>query len=160
MLITIPILGLICNIFAVFIIIAYKPLKKLEGTKNKRKELEGEKGDPNKLLTLKRITIKILIANIIFGMQFKLAGNWINYSKSIKDGKLKITEGKIIICKKIQLLGKIIIKVQNKYNIIKEDGLHKEIYIILLTNKLGIKLIIYSQDWVLTIISWEKFNLS
>jgi len=42
----------------------------------------------------------------------------------------------------------------------KGRGTKKEIKIILKTNIKGIKVLIKSNDWILTIISWELFNKS
>ena len=55
--------------------------------------------------------------------------------------------------KLIMSVGGIIIYAQN--NVFKA-----ETYIILLTNLLGITFLLHSNDWILTIISWEIFNMS
>lgn len=54
------------------------------------------------------------------------------------------------------ILSVIIIKKINK----EKGGTKKEIKIILKTNIKGIKILIKSNDWILTIISWEILNKS
>lgn len=56
----------------------------------------------------------------------------------------------------IQFISFIVIK--NQISSINKG--FKEKYIILLTNLLGITTLILSNDWILTIISWELFNMS
>jgi len=63
----------------------------------------------------------------------------------------------------LSLSVRIIKKINNENKIgrrKKGRGIKKEIKIILKTNIKGIKILIKSNDWILTIISWELFNKS
>lgn len=46
------------------------------------------------------------------------------------------------------------------YNYNSKTRISGEIYLIFLTNILGITLLLSSNDWIFTIISWELFNFS
>ena len=77
---------------------------------------------------------------------------------NIFDGIFKINKLKSIIILFLIFLAIIILYSQMSYlynNITKKTG---EIYLIKLTNILGIISLINSNDWIMTIISWELFN--
>lgn len=73
------------------------------------------------------------------------------------DGLYKITTLKSMIILFIIILA-IIIFILQKQNNINNNSTEK--YLILLTNIIGINSLILSNDWILTIISWELFNFS
>ena len=100
---------------------------------------------------LKKVSLLILKSYIIFNLQLLKTGK--KPEISVQDGKLKITETSLMKSKLIMSVGGIIIYAQN--NVFKA-----ETYIILLTNLLGITFLLHSNDWILTIISWEIFNMS
>lgn len=87
--------------------------------------------------TLKRISVIILGAYFIYINQY----NNID-TLNIKEGKKKLTEGRIILINTIIIKsGKIIKNIFNKNK-------KKEIIILLFTNLLGIKLLLKSNDWI------------
>lgn len=114
----------------------------------------------NKVNTLKRISQLQILIYMIFNIQKIIGSNKIEKNISVKDGKITITQGKKIKQTFIYKISGIIIQNQENYNIEKEKGEKKEKYIILLTNQLGITILILSNDWIQTIISWELFNMS
>lgn len=155
--------GLIFNIFIIKTLIYYSKLEipetssgyEGEGEKNKRREKNEES---KKKETLKRATKLLIITVIIFKIQ--ILKNKEGKEYSIKDGLILITEGKKILKTYILVISVIIIKNIKNENKIRERGTKKEIKIILKTNIKGIKILILSNDWILTIISWELFNKS
>jgi NADH-quinone oxidoreductase subunit N len=76
------------------------------------------------------------------------------------DGIYKLTELKSILLLFIYFIALIILFAQNNYYNPSNDKTPSEFYLILLTNVLGITSLLYSNDWVMTIISWELFNFS
>jgi NADH:ubiquinone oxidoreductase subunit 2 (subunit N) len=148
--------GIILNIFIIKILIYYRRLEKTEkGEEGKERE---KNEDSKKKETLKRgtklliITVKILKIQILKNKEGK--------EYSIKDGLILITEGKKILKTYILSISVIIIGNIKNENKIRERGTKKEIKIILKTNIKGIKILILSNDWILTIISWEILNKS
>lgn len=130
------------------------------------KGLNRKKGLGLKIETLKRVTQLLITVYILFKQQFLMGSN--TNSKglkgeiniSLKDGKIKITEGKKILSIFIKFKAGLIIYNQNNYNQLEGKGNNKSEpkYILLLTNLLGINFLLKSNDWVLTIVSWELFN--
>ena len=88
----------------------------------------------SKILMLKRIGLSIILIMSICMLEIDMEGKEI----WIQDGLLEITN--------IKLLGCIYLR--------------PEIYILILTNLVGIQLLIISKDLTLFIIAWELFNLS
>lgn len=99
---------------------------------------------------LKRIGLSIILIMSICMFEIDLEGKDI----LIYDGLLEITNIKLLGCIFILILGGIIIIAPIK------DDLRPEIYILILTNLVGIQLLIISKDLTLFIIAWELFNLS
>ena len=62
--------------------------------------------------------------------------------------------------KYVVVLMALILFAQNNYYNPTNDKTPSEFYLILLTNVLGITSLLYSNDWVMTIISWELLNFS
>lgn len=154
------------NIFIIKILIYYSKLE-IPGTSKDYEEGKGgirrdKNEDSKKKETLKRATKLSIITQIIFKVQ--ILKNKEGKEYSIKDGLILITEGKKILKTYVLSLSVIIINKINKDNKKgKEEkgrGTKKEIKIILKTNIKGIKVLIKSNDWILTIISWELFNKS
>jgi NADH:ubiquinone oxidoreductase subunit 2 (subunit N) len=130
------------------------------GSKGYEKEgVRREKNeDSKKKETLKRATKLLIITKIIFKVQ--ILKNKEGKEYSIKEGLILITEGKKILKTYVLILSVIIINKINNENKKRERGTKKEVKIILKTNIKGIKILIKSNDWILTIISWEIFNMS
>lgn len=96
------------------------------------------------------------------------------------DGQILITETKNLVTLFILCLSGCIIYAQKNNNLVvylapatsstpeksyknrrgNQGESRSEVYIILLTNLFGVFFLIYSNDWILTIISWELFNLT
>jgi len=159
------ILGLIFNLFLVFIIISYTTLNKIEtsaalGNMNKLADISPilTNGKVRNTLTLKRISILLIKSYIIFNVNFLV--EFQNNNLSFLDGKIKMNETNLMKTTLVFIISIIILLNQSNINKIKEGGSKTEKYIILLTNLLGITYIITSNDWILTIISWELFNMS
>lgn len=156
--------GQIINLFLVFIIISYTKLEEVNGSKNYvvkgEDKIKKFRGEGMKIKTLKRVSQLLLKSYFLFNVQFILNSADINQNISLKDGKIKITEGRQLLNILILVISGLIIKNQKNYNKLKDKGGKKEKYIILLTNLQGISLLINSNDWILTIISWELFNMS
>ena len=72
---------------------------------------------------------------------------------NIISDNLDLENKKIYLDEKIELIPINITHLYN--NITKKTG---EIFLIMLTNILGIISLINSNDWIMTIISWELFN--
>ena len=171
MLIFIQIQGLILNIYLIFLIITSKKkniiLDKFnisninkEIKLNKFSYLQHLNEDHNKLIFLSRLTIILLICYSLFEIDFLKISNDIknNLDINILDGIFKFNKLKSVIVLFIIFLAIIIITSQKSYiynSTTKKTG---EIFLIKLTNILGIVSLIYSNDWVMTIISWELFN--
>ncbi len=100
-------------------------------------------------LILKRISFFLLFLSSLFILDsFPLYTNLILF-----DGTGLLTDYKLIFILIILFLTSIILIATNKTD-------NNEYYLILLTNLVGIILLIISHDLVLTILSWELFNLS
>jgi len=148
-------LGLIIYLFLKFVVISY-PTREGGSIKNTNKNKEDKrikkleliKSNKN-FLTLKRVSKLLILLLIIFNLQL------ISYSFEIskKDGLLKLTDSKLILINKILIISGVIIN--NQDNQSKTEKL-----IIIKTNLLGITIMILSNDWILTIVSWELFNMS
>jgi len=100
---------------------------------------------------LKKVSFFLILSYIIFNLQLIL--NYPELNISLLDGLLKMNETNLLLSLFILIISILIINTQ--YNIIKA-----ETYIILLTNILGINYLLFSNDWLITIIAWELFNMS
>lgn len=121
--------------------------------------------DHNRMKSLSRIVGLLITLYILFDLQLVLAIDTCEQSGSVielsmMDGIQKINKTKIIIELYIQGLALIIIAAQNYYHYNQQNSTFSELYLILLTNILGISALLASNDWQATIISWELFNLS
>lgn len=160
---TLQILGLVFNLFLVFIIISYSNLNKFisraEGDYEKLNNVSPilTNGMARNTLTLKRISILLIQSYIIFNINFL---GEINTDLQVQDGKIKITETSILKTSFLFIVSILILFNQSNINKVNDKGGKTEKYIILLTNIQGITFLINSNDWVLTIISWEVFNMS
>lgn len=169
MLMFIQILGLIFNIYLIFIIITstkkniVKEKFNLNNTNiniNKFSFLQHLNEDHNKLLFLCKLTIILLISYSLFEIDFLMTSNNIKdiLDINIFDGIFKINKLKSIIILFLIFLAIIILYSQMSYlynSTTKKTG---EIYLIMLTNILGVISLINSNDFIMTIISWELFN--
>jgi NADH-quinone oxidoreductase subunit N len=172
-------MGLILNLFIVKILISYNnnniidPMGQLTGgvapnidrahtTEISLLEIvdSGRSLDGMKFETLKRISLLILAITILFNYQLFISVQNLPLGISLKDGSVTLTETKLIFLIFIMSISGIIIYNLNNYNKNKEKGNKKEKLIILKTNLLGIYVLIKSNDWILTIVSWELFNMS
>ena len=79
---------------------------------------------------------------------------------TIMDGLYKINNLKLIFEIYILLLSLIIMHMQSDFYFDKKNSTYNEIHLIFLTNIFGICSLIFSHDWLVTIISWELFNIS
>ena len=73
------------------------------------------------------------------------------------DGIITITNQKLI--KQIFILMLVYVIIHNQNNK-SSYASYSVLYILLLTNLIGVSCLIKSNDWLLTIISWELLNLS
>lgn len=156
---TLQIQGLIFNLFLVFIIISYSARGQFNSSLNFN-PIEGltptlSNGKVRNTLTLKRISILLIQSYIIFNLNS--LGPAVANNISFLDGKIKINETNIL---KTTFIFIIAISILLNQGNLKNNGSKTEKYIILLTNLQGITYIINSNDWILTIISWELFNMS
>lgn len=126
--------GLIIDLFLIKAIIYYP--------------LDSKGRQAFRFLSLKRVALLLLMFTLI--KQFQFLNILDDNAISILDGIIKITSGKIILTIFIIGLSKLVITNQ-------EDS-DKEKIILKVSNILGIKLLLYSNDFILTIISWEIFN--
>ena len=157
--------GLVFNLFLVFIFIAYSKVNTVAVNTLKEPKKENYnniyRGEGLKVQTLKRIVLLQLITYKIFNVQLLLdSSNLVNLNISVKDGQIKLTSSNLKVQTFQYIIAGIVIYYQSNYNLIKEYASHKEKYIIYLTNQLGITFLIISNDWILTIVSWELFNKS
>ncbi len=157
--------GLVFNLFLVFIFIAYSKVNNVAVNTLKEPKKENYnniyRGEGLKVQTLKRIVLLQLITYKIFNVQLLLdSSNLVNLNISVKDGQIKLTSSNLKVQTFQYIIAGIVIYYQSNYNLIKEYASHKEKYIIYLTNQLGITFLIISNDWILTIVSWELFNKS
>jgi NADH-quinone oxidoreductase subunit N len=159
-------MGLILNLFIVKILISYNNnniIDRAHTTEISLLEIVDSsllKGDGMKFETLKRICLLILAITILFNYQIFISVQNLPLGFSLKDGSVTLTETKLILLIFIMSISGIIIYNLNNYNKNKEKGNKKEKLIILKTNLLGIYVLIKSNDWILTIVSWELFNMS
>lgn len=160
---TLQILGLVFNLFLVFIIISYSNLNKftsrVEGDYEKLNNVTPilTNGMARNTLTLKRISILLIKSYILFNINYL---GIINSDLQVQDGKIKITETSILKTSFLFIVSILILFNQSNINKVNDKGGKTEKYIILLTNIQGITFLINSNDWILTIISWEVFNMS
>jgi NADH-ubiquinone oxidoreductase chain 2 len=162
------IMGLVFNIYIIFLLIvsntySFNNIYKFVLTS--KEKLYSITQDNNKMKSINRIVQLLMILYILFNLQFifaidtcELNGSIIELS--IMDGIYKINKTKLIIELFIFLIAYLIIIAQNYYYYNQTNSTFSEIYLILLTNILGISTLLYSNDWLVTIISWELFNLS
>lgn len=169
----IQILGLIFNIYIMFQLVVSQTYEKTKET-GKGSLINNEMDytnimrhrsqNSNKQQTLSRIVQQLLILYIIIDMQLIInmenISSVMNFDISQMDGTYKITKTKIAIEIYIQIMAQIIINIQKGYHYDQKNSTYNEIYLILQTNVLGISSLIASNDWLITIISWELFNLS
>ena len=162
----IQIIGLILNIYLVFLLISKNNKIKINQPKIIASAmtyltfswLQHTSQDTNRLKILNRIGILQLICYSLFEIDtIRSLGS---FELTIKDGIYKITTLKSKIILFIICVAIIILMVINNYNDAVNNPTPSEQYLILLTNILGITSLILSNDWVLTIISWELFNFS
>lgn len=164
----IQILGLIFNIYLVFLLIS-KNNKINNYNQNKSKiatnttfltfsQLQHTSQDINRLKILNRIGILQLICYSLFEIDTIISFGL--FDLTIMDGLYKITSFKSMIILFILILAIIIFISIRKDHDTVNNSTSSEQYLILLTNILGITSLILSNDWVLTIISWELFNFS
>ena len=178
----IQILGLIFNIYLVFLLTSRKSHK--TSSHSNVNKLQSElliagytnfhtSQDKNRLKTLNRIGILQQLCYCLFELDFILAGlsplqakspsgtNSLNQIElSLKDGIYKINSLISTFIIFILLLALVIFLAQNHYYNPASDSTPSEQYLILLTNILGITSLLASNDWVMTIVSWELFNFS
>lgn len=106
------------------------------------------KGNHNNEI-LKKVSIFIIFSYILLFIQMLFSFE--NLNISYLDGILKKNETTTTLSLVILIIGLLILLVQTYQS---------ETYIIFLTNLLGIIFLLHSNDWILTIISWEIFNMS
>lgn len=149
-------LGLILYLFLMFVVISYSSLnKEVSNLKNilKDKNIESNTkacfANNKKFITLKRVSKLLIFLLILFNFQL------INFSFDLSkmDGLLKFTDSKLFFLNFILIISAVIINNQDSQS--KTENL-----IIIKTNLLGITIMILSNDWILTIVSWELFNMS
>lgn len=156
------IFGLVFNLFLVFIIVSYSKLGKFTGTVSYDKLNNISpiitNGKIRNTLTLKRISVLLIQSYIVFNIG--LLSEIQSFSLVFQDGMIKITETSILKTSFLFIVSILILQNQSNINQINDMGGKTEKYIILLTNIQGITFLINSNDWILTIISWELFNMS
>jgi NADH-ubiquinone oxidoreductase chain 2 len=119
-----------------------------------------------KNLILSRIAISILIVSSLFtldwlyliGLEGKLHLIWSSSyapSLTIFDGLFRISSEILSFELLITFFAGLILSVLSL-----GFNMKSETYLIVLTNILGSILLLYSYDWIMTILSWELFNLS
>lgn len=141
-------LGQMIGIFKTFVLISYSKLEEVSSGKKGINNVNRRKKN-KRYVTLRRVTQLIIASYIIKKVEYKTYEQ--NISK--KDGYIKITEGRIKIKTFILVKSGIVIKNQTEES-------KTETILILKTNVLGILVKILSNDWILTIVSWELFNKS
>lgn len=164
MTILIQIFGLIINLYLVFLFTSRNSMSfntnfKVDTNKIKNKNywLSNVHFDQNRLELLNRITILLLLSYKIFELDFYQTGF---FELSLLDGILKISNTKSLINLSIFIITIKLLQLQLNYNYNNKTKITGEIYLIFLTNILGITLLLSSNDWIFTIISWELFNFS
>nr|NP_150359.1 NADH dehydrogenase subunit 2 [Rhizophydium sp. 136]AAK84289.1 NADH dehydrogenase subunit 2 [Rhizophydium sp. 136] len=167
-------LGLIFNLYFVFIFTEANLTSKLaKKTKAESTQLEdsshlnfstiiNKTHNHNKIKFLNKIAILLLILYIFFDLQLLLNSKEIVGSNqlTIMDGIYKINEVRLGLEIFLLVLAIMIINAQTNYYYNKSNTMFSEKNLILLTNILGITSLIFSNDWLITIISWELLNIS
>ena len=112
----------------------------------------------NKLM--ERIGIAICLVSIINAWSWMNQISENNLEISLMDGLYQITNLKLGLEIFIQVLAVTILLCQTQEILVKRNLMKTEMYLIFQSNLVGSISLLNSQDWVITLLSWELFNLS